>query len=291
MPMEVADRAPVEVDLTRPNAARMYDYYLGGCHNFAVDREAARRAIDLWPEVPRIISANRAFLHRAVRQLTRAGVRQFLDLGSGIPTAGNVHEIARGGAPDVRVVYVDNDPVAVAHARMILTGDPYTEVIQADLRHPDLVLAHRRLRGLLDLHQPVALLMVAVLHFVADVDEPARIIRQYRDALAVGSSLVVSHATEDGQGPGQAAEHRQLYARTATPMTMRSHAQITQLLHGWDLLNPGLVRLPLWRPDSDATIPHDPEAFAGYAALGRKPSASASRSPDASTDRPGDPRI
>jgi SAM-dependent methyltransferase len=268
--MEVVDWAPVNVDLTRPNAARMYDYYLGGSHNFAVDREMAERAIDLWPEVPMIIRANRAFLRRAVWQLARAGVRQFIDLGSGMPTVGNVHEVARAGAPDARVVYLDNDLVTVAHARMILSGDPRTEVIHADLRDPDLVLADRQLRGLLDLDQPVALLMVAVLHFVADVDEPARIVAEYRDALPAGSYLVVSHATEDGQHPGRAAEHRRLYARTATPMTMRSHAQITHLLHGWDLLDPGLVRLPLWRPDPDDTIPHNPEVFAGYAAVGHK---------------------
>jgi SAM-dependent methyltransferase len=269
--VDVADWAPADVDLTRPNAARVYDYYLGGSHNFAIDRQMAQQAIDLWPDVPMIVRANRAFLRRAVRQLIRAGVRQFLDLGSGIPTVGAVHELAQADDPQARVVYVDVDPVAVQHARAILAGNPHTGVIRADLRHPDLVLAHRHLHRLLDLDQPVAVLMVAVLHFVPDADGPARVVAAYRDALAAGSYLVVSHATADGQRPDRAAEHRRLYARTATPMTMRSHAQIAHLLHGWDLLDPGLVRLPLWHPDPDDKIPPNPDAFAGYAALGHKP--------------------
>ncbi|HKT02773.1 MAG TPA: SAM-dependent methyltransferase [Rugosimonospora sp.] len=268
--MDLPEWAPPDVDLTRPNVARMYDYYLGGSHNFAVDRRTAQQAIDDWPAVPMIIRANRAFMSRAVRHLTEAGVRQFLDLGSGIPTVGNVHEVARTLVTDARVVYVDHDPVAVRQSRAILGGDPYTRVIEADLRHPDLVLSHRLLHDLLDLDQPVALLMVAVLHFVADHDDPAGIIAGYRDALPPGSYLAVSHATADGQQQDQAAEHRQLYARTTTPMTMRSHAQISHLLDGWDLFDPGLVRLPLWRPDPGETGMQDPESFAGFAAVGRK---------------------
>jgi SAM-dependent methyltransferase len=268
--MDLADWAPTDVDLTRPNVARVYDYYLGGSHNFAVDRQMGQQAIDLWPEVLMIIRANRAFLRRAVGHLIHAGVRQFLDLGSGIPTVGNVHEVAQAEAPEARVVYVDIDSVAVAHARMILAGNPHTGVIQADLRRPDLVLAHPDLRRLLDLDQPVALLTVAVLHFVPDADDPGEILAAYREAVATGSHLVVSHATGDGQRQGQATEHRQLYARTANPMTMRPHTQIAELLRGWDLLDPGLVRLPLWRPDSGDETPHNPDAFAGYAAIGHK---------------------
>jgi SAM-dependent methyltransferase len=268
--MNVVDWAPDDVDLTRPNVARVYDYYLGGSHNFAVDRQMAQQAIDLWPDVPMIIRANRAFLRRAVENLIHAGVRQFLDLGSGIPTVANVHEVAQAEDPEARVVYVDIDPVAVTHARMILAGNPHTTVIHADLRHPDLVLAHRDLRRLLDLDQPVALLAVAVLHFIPDADNPGDIVAAYRQSLAAGSHLVISHATSDGQHQDQATEHRQLYARTATPMTMRSHPQITDLLYGWDLLDPGLVRLPLWRPDPGDEAPHNPDAFAGFAALAHK---------------------
>jgi SAM-dependent methyltransferase len=269
--VDPTDWTPINVDLQRPNAARVYDYYLGGSHNFAADREMAQRAIDLWPQVPMIIQANRAFLRRVVRYLVRAGVRQFLDLGSGIPTVGNVHEIAQQHAPDARVMYVDIDPVAVAHARMILADNPRAGVIQADLRRPDQILSHQQLGDLLDLTQPVALLIVAVLHFVPDADDPARVVADYRKMLAPGSYLAVSHATDDAQRSRQAAEHRELYARTATPMTMRSRDRISHLLQGWDLVDPGLVRLPLWRPDPTDESPERPETFAGYAAVGRKP--------------------
>jgi SAM-dependent methyltransferase len=265
--VDIADWTPAEVDLQRPNAARVYDYYLGGSHNFAVDRDMAQQAIALWPEVPMIIRANRAFLRRAVRYLLRAGIRQFLDLGSGIPTVGAVHEITHADTPEARVVYVDIDPVAVAHAQMILAGNPHAGVVRADLRHPDLVLTHPGVRDLLDLTQPVAVLMVAVLHFVPDDDRPAAILAAYREALTTGSYLAVSHATDDGQQTQQATQHRNLYAKTATPMTMRSHADITQLLYGWQLVEPGLVRLPLWRPDPGEQTPRRPNTYAGYAAL------------------------
>ena len=140
--MERPAWAPAELDLDRPNAARMYDYYLGGSHNFAVDRELAGRVLEAWPDMPRAAQANRAFLRRAVRFLADQGVRQFLDIGSGIPTVGNVHEVAQAAAPDARVVYVDTDPVAVAHSRAILAGDPQTAVVQADGRDPVGLLAH-----------------------------------------------------------------------------------------------------------------------------------------------------
>ena len=262
-----ADWTPEDVDLQRPNAARVYDYYLGGSHNFAVDREMARKAIKLWPDVPMIVRANRAFLARAVRYLVRQGVRQFLDLGSGIPTVGSVHEIAQAEAPDARVVYVDNDPVAVAHSRMILDDNEGTAVVQADLRHPHAILANPDVRAVVELDEPIAVLMIAVLHFVPDGDDPAGIVAGYRAAVAPGSYVAVSHATQDGQ-PELADEHRALYARTATPMSMRSHAEVARLLTGWELVEPGLVRLPLWRPDPGDELPEDPVTFAGYAAVG-----------------------
>ncbi len=267
--MDPAGATPNPVDLTVPNAARVYDYYLGGSHNFAVDRAMAEQAIRLWPEVPTIVRANRMFLHRAVRYLVDRGLRQFLDLGSGIPSAGNVHEIAQRGAPDARVVYVDTDPVAVAYGRQILDGNPGVRYLQGDLRRPATLLADPRLRDLLDLTRPVAVLMVAVLHFVPDDDDPGGIVAAYRDALPAGSHLAFSHATDDGQ-PGRAAEHQRLYEKTPTPMTMRSHRQIGTLLAGWDLAAPGLVRLPLWRPDPADESPEHPERFAGYAAVASK---------------------
>jgi hypothetical protein len=257
-----------DIDLERPNAARVYDYYLGGSHNFAVDRQMAAQAIADWPNLPTIIGANRAFLRRVVRFLVDAGIRQFLDLGSGIPTVGNVHEVAQRASPDTRVVYVDIDPVAVAHSRLILAGDRRTTAIRADLRRPAQLLTDTEVCRLLDLSQPVAVLMVAVLHFVPDTDDPAGIIASYRDAIAPGSYLALSHATHDGQ-PEQAAPHQALYARTATPMTMRSYGEITKLLDGFDLIEPGVVRLPLWRPDPGSEVPDRPDRFAGYAAVGR----------------------
>ncbi|NUT35227.1 MAG: hypothetical protein HOV79_19400 [Hamadaea sp.] len=265
------DWAPAELDLSRPNAARVYDYYLGGAHNFAVDRQMAQQAIELWPDVPKIIAANRTFLRRAVHCLVDAGIDQFLDLGSGIPTVGNVHEVAQGVDPGARVVYVDIDPVAVAHAQAILAGNPHVQAIRADLRKPDDVLARPEVAQVLDLSRPVAVLMVAVFHFVPDGDRPGDIIAAYRDAVPSGSHLAFSHATADGQRPEQAEQHQRLYSRTPTPMIMRTHAEISAFLDGWDLLEPGLVRLPLWRPGDEDVLPEDPETFAGYAAVARKP--------------------
>ena len=260
---------PNDIDLSSPSAARVYDYYLGGAHNFAADREMAKQAIAMWPDLPLIMQANRAFLRRAVRFCVAAGVRQFLDLGSGIPTVGNVHEVARAAAPDARVVYADIDPIAVTHSRTILGDDPLTAVVHADLRRPDLLLQLPEVTGLLDLSQPVAVMMVAVLHFVPDADDPAAIVAGYRDAVAPGSFLVMSHATHEGQ-PQRADEHQHLYQRTATPMSMRSRAEVTALFDGIDLVDPGVVYLPLWRPESLEEVDEHPERFTGLAAVGRR---------------------
>jgi hypothetical protein len=247
----------------------VYDYYLGGSHNFAVDREMARKAIEMWPDVPTIIRANRAFLSRAVRYMVHQGIRQFLDLGSGIPTVGNVHEIAQSEEPETRVVYVDIDPVAVAHARMILSENESASVIQGDLRRPETILGHPDLLNVLDLDEPVGVLMIAVLHFVPDADDPAAIVAGYRRALALDSYLAISHASDDDQPPQLTADHRALYAQTPTPMCMRPHAEISRILGGWQLVDPGLVRIPLWHPDPGENLPSDPNMFAGYAAVGR----------------------
>ncbi|MFI9006610.1 SAM-dependent methyltransferase [Actinosynnema sp. NPDC053489] len=258
-----------DIDLTRPSAARVYDYYLGGAHNFAVDREMAEQAIRMWPDVPLIMQANRAFLRRAVQFCVSRGVTQFLDLGSGIPTVGNVHEVAREADPESRVVYVDNDPIAVTYSRTILGDDPRTTVVQEDLRHPDDVLAVPEVAALLDFDRPIAVMMVAVLHFVQD--DPTKIVAAYRDAVPSGSYLVISHATHDGQDE-QADEHTALYRRrTATPMTMRSKGEVEALFDGFELVDPGVVHLPLWRPASPEDVADHPERFAGLAAVGRKP--------------------
>lgn len=261
--------APYGVDLDRPNAARVYDYYLGGAHNFAVDRKMADEALADWPELPQIMRTNRAFLRRAVRFLVRSGVRQFLDLGSGIPTVGNVHEVARAEDPSCRVVYVDIDPVAVTHSRAILADDPRVTAVQADLRDPAAVLDLAQTRGGLDLSLPVGVLLVAVLHFVPDRDDPTAVVAGYRRAIAPGSYLVICHATAEGQGQ-RATTHRDLYARTPTPMTMRSRAEVAALMAGFDLVEPGLVPMVLWRPDDGADLPPNPMVFPGYAAVGAR---------------------
>jgi len=252
--------------LSRPSAARVYDYYLGGAHNLEVDRRMAREAISLWPDLPTIMQSNRAFLRRAVRYLGERGITQFLDIGSGIPTVGNVHEVARRVNPWARVVYVDNDPVAVAHSRAILAKDQRTVVVHADLREPDTIFNDASIRETFDLDLPVAVLMVAVLHFVPDEDDPVGVVARSREWLAPGSHLVLSHASAEGR-PEVASSHRELYSRTPTPMTMRSRAEIARLFDGFELVEPGLVWLPLWRPE-DPDADQNPERTTGFAGVG-----------------------
>jgi SAM-dependent methyltransferase len=247
----------------------VYDFYLGGSHNLKVDRHMAREAISLWPDLPVIMQSNRAFLRRAVRYLTGQGINQFLDIGSGIPTVGNVHEVAQQANPDARVVYVDNDPVAVAHSRAILAGDDRTAVVHADLRESGAVLEDPLVRATIDLDRPVAVLMVAVLHFVPDEDDPARAVATVRDRLAPGSHVVISHASAEGR-PEYAETHRELYRRTSTPMTMRSRAEIARFFDGFDLVEPGLVWLPLWRPEDPSRAEDRPERTTGFAGVGRR---------------------
>ncbi|MGH3510759.1 MAG: SAM-dependent methyltransferase [Pseudonocardiaceae bacterium] len=267
--MERSSWASDDVDIEHASPARVYDYYLGGSHNFAVDRQMARQAIELWPELPLIMQANRAFLRRSVRYLVGQGITQFLDIGSGIPTEGNVHEVAQTAAPEARVVYVDVDPVAAAHSRAILAGNQYADVVQADLRDVTAIFDNPRARRLLDPTQPIGVLMVAMLHFVPDEAGPASIVGQYRKMMPLGSHLVLSHATHEGR-PDQAGSHTDLYRRAGAPLTMRSRLQVETLFDGFDLVAPGVVFLPLWRPDSPADVDDHPERFTGFAAVGRR---------------------
>jgi hypothetical protein len=267
--MELPSWASDVVDIEHPSPARVYDYYLGGSHNFAVDRKMARRAMEMWPDLPLIMQANRAFLRRSVRYLVSQGITQFLDIGSGIPTEGNVHEVAQLASPECRVVYMDIDPVAVAHSRAMLFGNPYADIIQADLRDAAAIFADPAVRALLDLTQPIGVLMVAMLHFVPDEADPANLLAQYREMMPPGSYLVVSHASHEGQ-PDQAGPHVELYRQAGAPMTMRSRAEIERLLVGFEVIPPGVVFLPLWRPDSPADVDDHPERFTGYAVVGRR---------------------
>jgi hypothetical protein len=263
------DWAPRDVDLTTPSAARMYDYFLGGAHNFGVDRELAHKVMEISPRTPMVAQANRAFLHRAVRYLGSQGIRQFIDIGSGIPTAGNVHETAQGVDPTSRVLYVDHDPVAVVHSELILGESASVRVLQSDLRRPDEILAATQSGGFIDLSLPVAVLMVAVLHFVSEDERPDEAIRQFHEAAAPGSYLVISH----GFGEGREADTmrlKDLYKSTADQITYRSLGGIEGLFDGWGLVDPGLVWVPEWRPDWPDDVGADPSSSGFVGGVGRK---------------------
>ena len=254
------------IDFDRANAARIYDYMLGGAYNFAVDREQAAKILAQNPDMDYVCRANRDFLRRAVEWCLEQGIAQFLDLGSGVPTVGNVHEIALAQRPDARVAYVDFEPVAVAHARELIAGYDQVSVTRADMRELDGVLGAPGVRDLLDLTRPVALLTVAVLHFVGDPTLPA-ILGRYRDALAPGSVHVMSHGSADHDDPDLAARTRAIqdgYRGSATEVVLRSRPEITELLGGLDLVPPGMVDIVDWptaRPGERPT--------GGYAAIAR----------------------
>jgi hypothetical protein len=263
---------PRGVDTKRANVARVYDYWLGGSHNFLADQDVARAIVAVEPNAREGVRANRAFLGRAVRFLAASGIRQFLDIGSGIPTEGNVHEVAQQASPDAHVVYADIDEVAVAHSRAILTGNPTAAVIEADLRDPRKILSNDTVRGLIDFAQPTALLLSLVVPFVSDAEDPWQIVATLRDALAPGSYLVLGHLTNESK-PTVAQAAEKVYNRSvATNVHVRSRADILRFFDGFDLVDPGLVYIPEWRPDSPQDVPEDPSKFWGLVGVGRKPS-------------------
>jgi hypothetical protein len=263
--------APGDIDLERPSVARVYDYYLGGAHNFAADRAVAQKTMESMPELRGVVLNHRAFLRRAVRYLLSCGVRQFLDLGSGIPTVGNVHEIAQAVDPAAKVVYVDIDSVAVAHSRSLLSGNDRVNVLQADVRDPAAVLASPEVTGLLDFGAPVAVLMIALLHFVSDEEKPAAIVGGYRDRLAPGSFLAISHSGYEPEEETESyREARAVYERDVVRTTLRNSAEITALFEGFELVEPGVVRLPAWRPESSNDVEASQQPFPGFCAVGRK---------------------
>ena len=241
--------APAEVDITRPSVARVYDFYLGGSHNFESDREFAQAALRAFPGLPSILRDGRDLLRRMVRFLCADGVDQFLDLGSGIPTEGNVHEVAGAANPQARVVYVDHDPVAVTHSRQLLAGLERARVVAADIREPRNVLDLAVDVGGLDLDRPVAILAVAVLHFVSDEERPAELMAEYMDALVPGAFLAISQAGRDGRP--EAVDVERVYNRAGSPnaMHMRTRTEIAALFGDLELVEPGLVPPPQWRPD------------------------------------------
>lgn len=248
--MTLPEWVPEGVEITVPNAARAYDYALGGYHNFAVDRELVERAEKVMPGIIAGGHANRAFVGRSVRWLVAQGVRQFLDVGSGIPTLGNVHEVAQAAAPESKVVYVDIDPVAVAHSKAILAGNPLAGVIQADLRQAGEILYHEDVVRLLDFSRPVAVLMNAALHFVPSTAEVRASMDQIRDALVRGSYITITHITKVESQIEKLEGVRQLYQGTPTPATYRDHDELRELLSGMEIVEPGIVDVTDWHPDN-----------------------------------------
>ena len=265
---------PPGVDTGRANVARIYDYLVGGSHNFLADQDVGRAITAVEPNARAIAQANRAFLGRSVRFLSQQGIDQYLDIGSGIPTQGNVHEVAQQANPDARVVYVDVDPVAIAHSKAILAGNQNAAIIEGELRDPEKICGSETTRRLIDFSRPAGLLLVAVLHFIADAEDPWRIVATLRDALAPGSYLVLCHGTEEGK-PEVAHAAEAVYQRgVSSSLHMRSRADIQRFLDGFEVVEPGLVPIPEWRPDPAADDPGDPTKFwGGLVAVGRKPMA------------------
>lgn len=268
-----ADWTPQGIDTETPSVARMYDYYLGGKHHYPADREAGDRVLAAFPQLPATLKANRGFLIRAVRFLAETGIEQFLDLGTGLPTQENVHQVARAANPAARVVYVDNDPVTLAHARALLANDQQTTVADADLRYPDQVLATPEVRELIDFDQPLGLLLVSVLHFVPDADDPAGIIARYRDVMASGSYIAATIADTETGDPKALAQLEEVYRNATSPIVFRSRTQIQSFFAGFDLVEPGLVGMPDWRPTSaeQARAERAETSWLGLGAVGHKP--------------------
>ncbi|MFJ2033291.1 SAM-dependent methyltransferase [Streptosporangium sp. NPDC087985] len=250
--MSHQEKAPSGVDPSIPSVARMYDYYLGGKDNFAADRIAAEKIIEIVPNARESARTNREFLSRAVRHMVNAGVRQFIDIGAGLPTQQNVHEVALNVAPKSRIVYVDNDPLVLVHGRALLADNPNTIVVDADLNDPGSVLGHEAVRAHIDFGQPVGILLLAVLHFVPDDRDAARIVRELCSPLTAGSHLVISHG-HAGELPSSSQQRgRDVYTNTgAGGVVSRSRQQLAAWFDGLELAEPGVVPVQAWRPENE----------------------------------------
>jgi hypothetical protein len=258
------DWVPAEVNEELPSAARVYDFLLGGGHNFASDRMVGEKVLQVQPNGRQIASSNRAFLRRAVRYMVSQGITQFLDLGSGIPTVGNVHEVAQKLDPECRVVYVDYDEVAVSHSELILETNTHAAVVNADLCEPEDVLAVPGLRKMLDFSKPIGLLTVAVFHFVPDERDPRAVLARYREALPPGSILALSHLTAD-QMPDEMAAVVEAMKNSRDPMYFRSFDEVSALFDGFELVAPGVVSAPLWHPEEGIEDPSTKGVYVGVA--------------------------
>lgn len=265
-------KVPAGVDPNVPSAARMYDYYLGGKDNFAADREAAEKIIKILPNVRAIARENREFLVRAVTYLAQQGVRQFLDIGAGLPTQRNVHQVAQEVTPGARVVYVDNDPIVLVHARALLTENSDVIAVDADMRDPEGILNHPDIRAHLDFSQPTAILLLGILHFIPDDEEAHKIVSALKSALVPGGYLVISHGSVSEVPEEQAREGMEVYSRTSVPgVTSRTAQQVQEFFSGLDLVDPGVVLLRDWRPDPDAVLLPELGRVDAVGGVGRKP--------------------
>jgi hypothetical protein len=261
------------LDTSVAHPARRYNYWLGGKDHFAADRESGDLLAAAFPTARIAARENRDFLRRSVRYLATAGIRQFLDIGTGLPVPDNTHEIAQHIAPDARVVYVDNDPIVMSHARALTVDTPpgRTGYIEADLREPESILGHPQLRDTLDLDQPVALLLVAVLHFIHDDDQAAGVVRRLLDALPAGSFLVASNLTLDHAPPEQVTKHEELLAAGRTDARARNRAEFGRFFAGLELVEPGIVAVSDWLPDRPGSQRPSATDVAIYGAAGRLP--------------------
>lgn len=263
----IGDQWHVEIDTSTPSVARMYDYYLGGKDNFQVDRDAVDRVSQAMPEIRQLAQENRAFLRRAVRYMAGQGIKQFIDIGSGLPTVGNTHEIAQEINPNTRVVYIDNDPIVLAFGRALLASDDNTAVATADMHRPAEVLEHPETVKLIDFNRPVGVLMIAMVHFLT-IEERKAVMGQLRDVLAPGSFLTATHVTTDGKSPDAVMGIESVYATTPTPIYFRDRDTIGRFFDGFDLVDPGLVTIDAWRPDPEDPAP-EPTRWL-YGGVGRK---------------------
>ena len=268
--MERPSWAPEEIATDRPNPARMYDALLGGSHNFAADREAMRQAVAMVPDLPKVALGNRAFLRRAVRFMMAEGIRQFLDIGAGIPTVGNTHEIAHAIDPQCRVVYVDIDPVAVTHANAMLKGNPAAIAVRGDLRHPEALLSDPQVREFLDFDQPIGVLLIAVLHMLSDAEDPRGVAATLRELVPAGSYVAISHLTTAHRPDDAARLGAHAVQRSRVPIFFRSYDEIAGFFDGLTVVEPGLVGLAQWRPESPDDVLEPPERSLGLAGVGRK---------------------
>jgi hypothetical protein len=253
-----------------PSSARIYDYFLGGKNNYAADRDAGDQITARLPNIREAAQVNRAFVRRVVRYLVnQAGLRQLIDIGTGMPTPENVHEVAVAANPATRVVYVDHDPVVLAHARNMLQGTPEAVIIGHDVRAPADLLADPELRRLIDFAEPVGVLLVSILHFLADTDDPAAIIGELLAPFPAGSYVALTHVTADATAQVRAAAR--VYDAATTRMSVRSREEVLALVPGLDVVKPGLVWTPQWRPEPGDQVPAQPSDDYCYALLARKP--------------------